>query len=229
MVRIAWFVVLVGLLFSAGCASIVSETGSTTYFQTKPENARCELHGQDFVRVVNTPDSITLPSEASPITVACTAEGYRNTVEMVEGKYDGWIWGNILFGGVVGAVIDGSRGAGKKFPPQVLVVLEPESFADVAERDAFFDYKKSLITEQWSEPVARTEKKCDRNKVPRSTFCNKLDSIIEERDAKLAELENERLQATIAPPQPEPVQPESIQSEMESQAESPREAAQVEP
>jgi PBP1b-binding outer membrane lipoprotein LpoB len=37
-----------------GCASIVSDNNSGTYIETDPEKARCELHGQDFKRVVDT-------------------------------------------------------------------------------------------------------------------------------------------------------------------------------
>jgi hypothetical protein len=47
-------------------------------------------------------------------------------------KSDGWIWGNIILGGVVGAVIDGARGAGFKYPPKFVVILEPEEFANIA-------------------------------------------------------------------------------------------------
>mgnify|MGYP001010576331 FL=1 len=98
-------------LWGAGCASVVSKTDSTTYLETDPEKARCVLHGQDFKRVVTTPDSIQLPSAAAPITVACEAEGYKTATAVLDTKSDGWIWGNILLGGVIGAVVDGARGA----------------------------------------------------------------------------------------------------------------------
>ena len=45
------------LLLTGACASIVSDNESTVYVATEPEKARCELHGQDFTRVVSTPAS----------------------------------------------------------------------------------------------------------------------------------------------------------------------------
>jgi len=59
-----WATAVAGLaLVLSGCASIVSESESTTYIETDPETARCELHGQDFKRVVTTPTSIHLPAD----------------------------------------------------------------------------------------------------------------------------------------------------------------------
>ena len=200
-VKLLYLIALcIGLsIFTIGCASIVSDTDSVTYIQTDPEHARCELHGQDFTRVINTPNSISLPSEASPITVACQAVGYKNTTQVVKGHYDGWIWGNILFGGIIGAAIDGSRGAGKKFPPQVTIILEPERFADEDQRDTFYDDRVAMTKAVWDDAVRQAEQKCNRESNPNSSACRKADEIIEERDAQLAELERKRDQAEVGP------------------------------
>lgn len=59
------------------CASIVSDNKSVTYVETVPEEARCELHGQDFKRVITTPASIQLPANAAPVMVACHCRRLR--------------------------------------------------------------------------------------------------------------------------------------------------------
>lgn len=192
------------LVLASGCASIVSDNQSTTYIQTEPEEARCELHGQDFVRVLNTPTSVSLPSEAAPLTVACTAPGYKNTVQTLDTKGDGWVWGNIIFGGVIGAVVDAGRGAGQKFPPQFMVMLEPERFKTIAERDSFYDARVALIEKKWGAAIAKLEKSCDPSAKSPSAQCRKLDKLEKEKQAELTSWEEKRLNATVDAPAPTP-------------------------
>jgi hypothetical protein len=144
----------------SACASIVSGTDSTTYLETKPVDARCRMHGQDFTREVVTPTSVPLPSKASPITIECGADGYLRTVQQVDAEMDGWVFGNLIFGGIIGGVVDIARGAGKKFPPQVQIVLDPAAFKSEAERDQYFNDRSRLENERWDKVVAIIRGQC---------------------------------------------------------------------
>lgn len=185
------------LTLVSGCASIVSDNESTTYIQTDPEHARCELHGQDFTRVVNTPSSISLPSEAAPITISCKADGYKNTVQEIDTSGDGWIVGNIIFGGIIGAVVDASRGAGEKYPPQYSMVLEPEQFDTLAELNAWYDVRVKTVEGKWASEIDKLEASCESNQNTTgiSTQCKKLERRLDERDAELMEWEERRAKA----------------------------------
>lgn len=147
------------LLLSA-CASIVSDNKSVTYLETTPEVAKCELHGQDFKRVLTTPNSIPLPSEAAPITVVCTAPGYKRGTATLDTKADGWMWGNLIFGGIIGVAVDAAKGSGFKFPPKFSLILEPQQFATLNDRDAWFDRRKSEIESRWSSEISRLQGQC---------------------------------------------------------------------
>lgn len=180
----------------AGCASIVSDDNSTTYFETDPEKARCVLHGQDFRRVVETPASMTLNSDAAPITVACKAEGYRETAEVLDTSMDGWILGNIIFGGVVGAVVDAARGAGQKFPPRFMVVLEPSTFSTGAERDDWYDRRRRLVVEKWKRVISQAETQCSDEAVDDACEA-RVKELQVKRDAELKQLEARRGRALV--------------------------------
>ena len=193
-------VLAVLVLTLGGCASIVSDNASTTYIQTNPENARCELHGQDFVRVVNTPASINLPSEAAPLTVACKADGYKNTTQVLDTKADGWVWGNLLFGGIIGVAVDAGRGAGQKYPPQFSVVLEPESFPTTAQRDAFYDARRADTEAKWQVVIDKYQSRCGSDQTGASNYCGKVDKAESARDAELMDWEQRRSQARVAAP-----------------------------
>lgn len=144
----------------SACASIVSDNDTMTHIQTEPEVARCELSGQDLKRVIHTPHSIELPSSAAPVTVICEAKGYRKTTAKLDTSMDGWIFGNILIGGGIGIIIDAVRGAGQRYPKEITLILEPERFATVEERDKWFDRRKAAIDEEWNKVLEAIKKDC---------------------------------------------------------------------
>lgn len=197
------FGTLLFVLLLSGCASIVSDNKSTTYLETDPEVCRCELHGQDFKRLVTTPNSIGLPSEAAPITIACTAPGYKRTTATLDTKMDGWIWANIVFGGVVGAVIDGARGSGFKYPPKFAMILEPEEFRTLDERDAWFDKRKTDLNTLWEAKIKRVKGQCATNSgtsgIGSEDGCKRLVADEEKkRDTELEQSEKARSAAKVA-------------------------------
>jgi len=188
-----------------GCASIVSDNDSTTYIQTMPEKARCTLHGQDFKRVVETPDSVHLPAEAAPIVVSCESEGYRTASATLDTEMDGWILGNIIFGGVVGAVIDASRGAGMEYPPQFMVSLDPIAFDTIAKRDEYYDAKISAATELYDRQINKAERRWT-SEADQSRLERIIAKLEEDKSAEIKRLEENRVASvvrtsTVAPPE----------------------------
>jgi hypothetical protein len=176
----------------------VSKTDSTTYIETNPEKARCVLHGQDFKRVVNTPDSIALPAGAAPITVSCAADGYRPATAVLDTKIDGWIFGNIIFGGLIGLAMDAARGAGFKYPPKFSIVLEPEEFKSLAERDAWYDARLAETRTRWDAAIKKALDGCPSNNEDKSTCERRAAAAEKNRDEELAELEARRSSAKTA-------------------------------
>jgi hypothetical protein len=156
-------VALSPIVLASACASIVSDNDSTTYIATEPKNAQCELQGSGFRREVATPASISLPADAAPISVTCEAAGFRQTSKDMDTSADGWIVGNILFGGIVGIAIDAARGAGQKYPEEFTVVLEPGSFESLSARDAWYDARRQEINEEWDEVARTIDNECSRN------------------------------------------------------------------
>ena len=181
----------------SGCASIVSDNETNVYVATQPEAARCELHGDDFTRVINTPGSLVIPSDAAPVTVACNAEGYRTTTGELDTSADGWMAGNIIFGilgGGIGLVIDAARGAGMKYPPNITIVLEPGSFESLAARDEWYDDRRQILTEKWEAVIAEADKNC---KLAPDVCASRLKEARETRDKELEGLEQRRASAQI--------------------------------
>lgn len=62
-----------------------------------------------------------------------TLSGYKPTYVLIQSKLAGSAFGNILLGGGVGAIVDGSNGASNRLYPRPLIVkLAPEGSSDGA-------------------------------------------------------------------------------------------------
>ncbi|WP_173981157.1 hypothetical protein [Magnetospirillum sp. UT-4] len=125
-----------GLAATAGlsaCASVIGSTESEVQIRTSPDNAQCDLKGYDgYAASVRTPATLTIPTAAAPVTVTCSAAGFRRTSYTLDATADGWIWGNTAFmmatGGiaVLGALVDESRSAGRAYAEDVKYDLAPD-------------------------------------------------------------------------------------------------------
>jgi|GEM_PF-338611 len=201
MKRLFCFLALAAMVALAGCASIISDTESTTYVETIPEKCRCTLHGQDFQRVIITPGSINLPAEAAPLTVMCEADNYQTTSVVMDTKMDGWVFGNILFGGVIGAVVDAGRGAGQKYPPKLTVQLDPVYFASEMKRDDYYAMRVKVAKDQFEAERKRIERRYKQDS-QRSARERKLDALDIEESEVLVRLETNRINSIIGTPPP---------------------------
>jgi hypothetical protein len=102
------------------CASIMHGGRQDVGFTSTPPNARILVDGS---AVGNTPLTTKLERK-KPHTVRLELTGYQAFEAKLERKTSGWVWGNIVFGGVIGVVIDASTGGMYKLtPPQVTAQL----------------------------------------------------------------------------------------------------------
>jgi hypothetical protein len=93
-------------LFS-GCASIVSGTKQPIKFSSQPSGADVVIDGVSRGRTPAEIDVSTKSAHAVRIELA----GYKTYETKLERKMNGWIFGNIAFGGVIGVIVDASTGA----------------------------------------------------------------------------------------------------------------------
>jgi hypothetical protein len=110
-----------------GCSSIVTGTSHTLTVNTDPQGADCELKRADspLGRVNPTPGSLTFDKASPPVQVGCrNAAGQAGSVT-VPTTVEPWVFGNIVLGGLIGAVVDLSTGATSRLPDSVTVELAP--------------------------------------------------------------------------------------------------------
>jgi hypothetical protein len=114
----------------SSCASIVTRSVYPVEFNSTPEGARMTVVNRDGRTVYDgkTPTTLWLESSAGYMRpeiykVTYRQDGQEPVTTYVEAKIDGWYFGNIFFGGLVGMLlIDPLTGAMWKIPPGATVV-----------------------------------------------------------------------------------------------------------
>lgn len=121
-------VAMFGAMELTGCASIVDGTTQSVSIKTTPvEGARCTLtnnKGKWFVD--STPGSVTVHRSYEPLYVICQKIDYSKGKLDYNSKTKPMVFGNILFGGIIGAAIDIGDGAAYRYPQIITVPLEPK-------------------------------------------------------------------------------------------------------
>jgi hypothetical protein len=106
-----------------GCATVLNGTSTDYTTTTTPDGASVKFTGG---QTCTTPCSLEFKRK-SDIRADITLAGYKPTYVLIQSKLGGSAFGNILLGGGVGAIVDGSNGASNRLYPRPLIVrLAPE-------------------------------------------------------------------------------------------------------
>ncbi|WP_201262330.1 hypothetical protein [Azospira sp. I13] len=117
------------LLLLSGCASITGETTQSMRVETRMadgteiRDAECELQNEYGAFRVKTPGAVTVRRSGSELQVTCRKEGLADGRATAVSRANGGMWGNILFGGGIGAVIDHNKGTAYTYPQWVQMVF----------------------------------------------------------------------------------------------------------
>lgn len=96
----------VALLFSS-CATIVSGSKQIVKFTSTPSAATVIVDGAE----VGTTPFETKLARKSDHTVTIKLDGYKPYETKLTRKFNGWYIGNLLFGGIIGLIVDPATGA----------------------------------------------------------------------------------------------------------------------
>ena len=119
------FTISMALSFLTACASIVNGTNQSVSVNTTPaQGATCSLtndKGQWYVN--NTPGSVTVHRSYKDLTVNCEKKGYPKSVKNVASKTKAMAFGNVVFGGIIGAGVDVVDGSAYDYPTDIQVPM----------------------------------------------------------------------------------------------------------
>lgn len=114
-------------LTNVGCASITqSENQSlalTATYQGKPVEPTCQLKNDKGSWDSKAPANVTVRKSSEDLDVTCKSDGIPDGLLKAISRAAGSMWGNIIFGGGIGAIIDHNKGTGYDYPDQLPVKM----------------------------------------------------------------------------------------------------------
>ena len=124
------FLMSIAVVFTmSGCASITGSTTQNISIQTREASgkevseAKCELINKKGTYFVTTPGTITISRSNDDLQVTCRKDGFENGRAGVVSDTKGSMFGNIVLGGGIGAIIDHNNGSAYEYPSFVQVVM----------------------------------------------------------------------------------------------------------
>ncbi len=125
---------------TSGCATVLNGTNVDYTAETRPEGAQAKFtNGQEC----KTPCTLELKRKTDQ-RVDLYADGYKPTYVLIQSKLGGGSFGNILLGGGIGAVVDGTNGSSNRLYPRPLIVrLAKEGTNDEA---VLLDTKGNVVS-----------------------------------------------------------------------------------
>lgn len=105
---------LLSCIFLFSCASIMSTSKQLVNFSSNPQSAKVYV---DKINVGITPVSTSLLRK-NEHSIRIELDGYQTYETQITKKINGWFFGNILFGGLIGIIVDASTGAMYSLTPE---------------------------------------------------------------------------------------------------------------
>ena len=119
----------------AACASIMHGTSQDVGISSTPTSASVTV---DNGTTGQTPFIAKLSRKDNHV-IHIAADGYQPADLTLTRKTSGWVWGNLLFGGIIGLAVDAiSGGLYKLTPEQLNATLAKQSASIAPTKDGFY-------------------------------------------------------------------------------------------
>lgn len=122
------------LFTMSGCSSITqSEMQSlslTAKYKDKSINADCELSNDKGSWDAVAPKNVSVRKSGEDLSVTCKKDGIPDGILKAVSRAAGSMYGNIIFGGGIGAIIDHNKGTGYDYPHKLPVVMGESTVVD---------------------------------------------------------------------------------------------------
>ena len=112
---------------TTGCSTITQDSSQslalTSSYQGQPVDAECKLSNDKGQWSSKAPANVMVRKSNEDLDVTCKKDGMPDGLLKAVSRAAGSMWGNIVFGGGVGAIIDHTKGTGYDYPNQLPVKM----------------------------------------------------------------------------------------------------------
>ena len=114
-------VILIPILFNS-CATITKDDSQPVSFSSEPQGADVSLNN---IPVGTTPTTVMVKRKMGKTMITYQKEGYKTQSFPLDKSVSGMTFGNIIFGGIIGAGVDVATGKATNYQDSVHVKLIP--------------------------------------------------------------------------------------------------------
>jgi len=119
---------LLGGVLASGCASIVTGQNQSLSVETRQmaasvPGASCKLSNDKGTWFVTTPGSTTVQRSYEDLAVRCEKDGFDPGLVTAPSSTKAMAFGNIIFGGIIGAGVDIYTGSAYDYPSLITVEM----------------------------------------------------------------------------------------------------------
>ena len=146
MHRTTLVALIVSALALSACASIMHGTSQDVGISSVPTSASVTI---DNGTKGQTPFIAKLSRKDNHV-IHIAADGYQPADLTLTRKTSGWVWGNLLFGGIIGLAVDAiSGGLYKLTPEQLSATLQKQTASVAPTKDGFYVVLVPTAEEGW--------------------------------------------------------------------------------
>lgn len=123
------FVLFALASITSGCASVTGSPNQSVSIQTREQDgkeisgAKCDLTNKRGTWFVTTPGSVSIHRSNDDMQIICRKDGHENGRAAVVSETKGSMFGNIILGGGIGAIVDHSNGSAYEYPTFIQIVM----------------------------------------------------------------------------------------------------------
>lgn len=151
------------LLFATSCASIVSKSSYLIAINSTPSEAKISITDKNGIEFYTgqTPANLKLKAGSgffgkARYQVKFEKAGYATKTVPVEFKLDGWYFGNILLGGLIGMlIVDPATGAMWKLETDFINETLVQSTLNIDNNNELKVYELNDIPTEWKEHLVK--------------------------------------------------------------------------
>lgn len=151
MKNLARATVALGLAISlGGCATIAGGGSSQPItLQGTPSEATYTIHSSSGIQMSSgtLPTTVSLPRK-NEYQIDVALDGYETQTTSLSRGTNGWVWGNLVFGWIVGFIVDFATGSAYKLQPAVVNVTLDRGDEVVAVLELLSDDGSVITTER---------------------------------------------------------------------------------
>lgn len=128
-------IAIASLAFASGCSTITQSENqrlsvTATHEGTPLKDVDCSLSNDRGTWLSKAPGQVDVRKSGENLNVVCKKEGFVDGLLTAISRAAGSMFGNIIFGGGIGAIIDHSKGTGYDYPNNLPVEMGKSVIVD---------------------------------------------------------------------------------------------------